>query len=181
MENNIRVHDLYFQPFLSEEEIQNRVKELGIILHQKYAGKNPVFLGVLNGAFIFAADLIRACNFDSETSFIKLSSYRGLKSSGEVSELIGLEVDVMDRPVIIVEDIIDSGKTLSNFIPELQKMGPESVEVVSLLIKPEALEHEIPAHYYIGFEIPTLFVVGYGLDYDGLGRNLPSIYQLVGE
>lgn len=177
MSELIQLHDLSFKPFISEREIRKRVEEIGLQIANKYRDQNPIFLGVLNGAFIFAADLIRACNINCDISFIKLSSYRGTRSTGEVATLIGLDIDVKNRPVIIVEDIIDSGKTLDTFLPELQKLHPASVELAGLLTKPEALEYPVEIHY-VGFEIPNKFVVGYGLDYNGLGRNIRDIYQL---
>ena len=177
MSELIKLHDLYFRPYIEEETIKKRVEEMGQQISAKYKDQNPIFLGVLNGAFVFAADLIRACNIACDVSFIKLSSYRGTKSTGEVSTLIGLDVEVKNRPVIIVEDIIDSGKTLYTFLPELQKLGPSSVELAAMLTKPDARAYPVDIHYQ-GFEIPDKFVVGYGLDYDGLGRNLPRIYQL---
>ena len=177
MDRTIQIHDLYFTPFITEEDIMEKVAEMGRKLKQKYAGRNPLFLGVLNGAYIFAADLVRACDFNCEISFIKLSSYSGTQSTENLATLIGLAEPVEDRHVIIVEDIIDTGQTLNKFIPELMAMGPKSVEVAALLVKPEAMEYEVDIHYQ-GFEIPPAFVVGYGLDYDGLGRNLRDIYQL---
>ena len=177
MNRTIQLHDLHFTPFILEADILGKVEEMARKLSQKYADKNPLFLGVLNGAYIFAADLVRACEFNCEISFIKLSSYSGTKSTENLATLIGLAEPVEDRHVIIVEDIIDSGQTLNKFIPELLTLGPKSVEVAALLVKPEAMEYKVDIHYK-GFEIPPAFVVGYGLDYDGLGRNLRDIYQL---
>ena len=173
----LKLHDLFFEPFISADRIRDRVREMGQELKQQYQGRNPVFLAILNGAFVFAADLVRACDFDCEVTFVKLSSYEGLQSSGQINELIGLEMDIRGRPVLIIEDIVDSGRTLASFIPRLQNLGPASIEIVSFLFKPEALESELDI-YLTGFEIPNRFVVGYGLDYNGLGRNLPDIYQL---
>lgn len=177
MENTIQLHDLKFIPFIKEAKILEKVEEMGQQLAAKYADKNPIFLGVLNGAYIFAADLVRACDFNCESSFIKLSSYRGTQSTGNLATLIGLGEPIEGRHVIIVEDIIDSGKTLNKFIPQLKELGPASIEVAALLVKPEAMEYHVDIHYQ-GFDIPPAFVVGYGLDYDGLGRNLRDIYQL---
>ena len=177
MEKTVKLHDLTFMPFIRESQILGQVDEMARQLTRKYTDKNPLFLGVLNGACIFAADLVRACEFNCEISFIKLSSYRGTKSSDNLATLIGLAEPIEARHVIIVEDIIDSGHTLNKFIPELMALGPASIEVAALLVKPEAMEYEVDVHYK-GFEIPPAFVVGYGLDYDGLGRNLRDIYQL---
>lgn len=178
MKNIVVAHDLSFQTMISEAEIRDRVREMGRMISERYRGKNPLFLAVLNGAFIFAADLMRACNIDCEISFIKLKSYQGTESTGEVAQHIGLEVDVEGRAIILVEDIIDSGKTMTEFLPKLKEMNPDSVEIASLLFKPDALEHDLKVQY-VGFEIPPRFVIGYGLDYDGHGRNLPDIYQLI--
>jgi len=178
MEDNIKIHGLSFRPYISREQIRARIAELGQDISRDYHGKSPLFLAVLNGAFMFAADLIRACDIDCAISFIRLSSYQGLSSSGKVKTVIGLQEELKGRHVIIIEDIVDTGQTMSQFIPQLQQMGPESVAITSLLLKTEALEFDIKVQY-TGFEIPTKFVIGYGLDYDGLGRNIPDIYQLV--
>jgi len=177
MEPIVVAHDLSFRKMISAEKIQERIEALGRQISRRHAGRRPIFLPVLNGAFVFAADLVRACAIDCEVSFIKLQSYRGMQSGGELIRRIGLEDSVAGRPVIIVEDIIDSGKTLSRFLPELERENPASIEIAALLVKPEAMEYELDIHY-AGFEIPPRFVIGYGLDYDGLGRNLPHIYEL---
>lgn len=171
------VHGKKFVPYLNEDAIRSRIRVLGAEIAVRYAGKQPFFLGVLNGAFVFIADLVRACNLECEVGFIRLSSYEGMQSVGQVRTLLGLDVDITGRPVIVVEDIIDSGRTMSKLLADLHHMNPESVEVAALLLKPEAIEVEVPVHF-LGFEIPNKFVVGYGLDYDGIGRNLSEIYQL---
>jgi hypoxanthine phosphoribosyltransferase len=173
----VRAHDLTFKPFLSEEKILKRVAELGHQITIDYKAKKPVFLSILNGAFVFLADLSRACDLTCETTFIKLSSYQGTKSTGNVTTLIGMDIDLKGRDVIVVEDIIDTGKTLYQFLKELKELEPSSIKLASLLVKPEALQHDIPVDYK-GFDIPNKFVIGYGLDYNGEGRNLKSIYQL---
>ena len=142
--------------------------------------KKPIFLCVLNGAFVFAADLVRQFSAACDISFIKLSSYEGLQSSGKIANLLGLDIDLNDRHLIIVEDIIDTGNTMYWFLQELKHYQPASVALATLLVKPEALQHNFPIPY-TGFEIPNKFVIGYGLDYEGEGRNLPAIYQLVEE
>lgn len=177
MEQVVVAHDLSFRKMISAKKIQERIAALGREISRRHAGQRPIFLAVLNGAFVFAADLVRACSIDCEVSFVKLKSYEGTRSTGRVTRHIGLEQSVKDRPVIIVEDIIDSGKTLSAFLPELRAEGPSAIEIAALLIKPEAMEYDLHIHYP-GFEIPNRFVIGYGLDYDGLGRNLPDIYEL---
>jgi hypoxanthine phosphoribosyltransferase len=178
MSRIVVAHELRFQPFISTSDIQRRVGELGARISHDYQRRRPVMLAVLNGAFVFAADLARACDIDCEISFIKLSSYQGTRSSGQVANLIGLDAKVEGRPIIIIEDIIDSGRTLYHFLPELRSLKPESVAIAALLFKPSALEFDVRIDY-VGFEIPPKFVIGYGLDYDGLGRNLPAIYQLI--
>jgi hypoxanthine phosphoribosyltransferase len=177
MDSLVEAHGLKFKPMIAEEAIQEKIKEMGAAISKDYEGKRPLLIGILNGAFIFAADLMRAISIDCEISFIKLASYRGLTSTENVSTLIGLEVNVKDRHVILVEDIVDSGKTLSAFIPELKKSEPASVALASLLVKPESIKHPVQIDYQ-GFEIPPAFVIGYGLDYNGLARNLSGIYQL---
>lgn len=179
MSQPIQVHDLSFELYLSAEQLQARVLALAQLLEEEYAGKQPLFIGVLNGAFMFASDLIKECNFDCEISFIKVASYRGTTSTGEVSTLIGLDKEIKGRHVIIVEDIIDTGNTMAKLMQDLTTYEPSSMALVSLLLKPEALEHPHLPLNYIGFEIPNKFVVGYGLDYDGLGRNYKDIYQLI--
>jgi hypoxanthine phosphoribosyltransferase len=174
----VQLHDLFFRPIISPEEIAGKVATIAAEICKVYADKRPLFLGILNGSFIFAADLLRACDIPCEISFIKLASYHQLTSSGDVKTVIGLNVEVKDRHVILVEDIVDSGRTMHHFLPDLQKLEPASIALATLLDKPAA--HEFPVSIdYKCFEIPPDFVVGYGLDYDGLGRNLPGLYQLV--
>jgi len=173
----LRIHDKTFKPYLSAESIQEKVEELAAGLSRDYAGKNPVFIAILNGAFIFAADLFKALDFDAEISFIKLASYKGTKSTGQVITSIGMDIELFNRHVVILEDIVDTGKTLHEFLPQLWHQHPASLKVVALLHKPEAMAFPLKVDY-AGFEIPNKFVVGYGLDYNGLGRNHPAIYQL---
>ena len=173
----VTLHNLTFEIFLTKEQIQSRVAELGEQLEAAYADRRPLFLGVLNGSFIFTADLVRACTMDCEASFVRLASYQGVASSGEVTTVIGLPDDLKGRHVIVVEDIIDSGRTMNYFLQQLGALQPASVALIALLHKPDA--EQLPTKIdYLGFSIPDQFVVGYGLDYDGLGRNLPHIYQL---
>lgn len=174
----IKVHDKSFDTYLSEEVIQNRIKEMAAEISRDYAGKRPLFIAILNGSFMFAADLFKHLSINAEICFIKLASYKGMKSSGNVVTSIGLEDDLFGKDVVIVEDIVDTGKTLHNFLPKLLHQQPRSLKIASLLHKPEATEYPLQLDY-IGFDIPNKFVVGYGLDYDGLGRNLKEIYQLV--
>lgn len=174
----IKLHDKSFEIYLSEETILKRVKEIAAGITKEYAGKRPLFIAILNGSFMFASDLFKQLNIEAELCFIKLASYKGMKSTGNVITSIGLEVDLFNKEVIIIEDIVDTGKTLHNFLPKLLHQQPESLKIVTLLHKPDATEHPLQLDY-VGFEIPNKFVVGYGLDYDGLGRNLKEIYQLV--
>jgi hypoxanthine phosphoribosyltransferase len=174
----IKVHDKSFETYLSEQDIQEKIKELAAAINRDYADKRPLFIAILNGSFMFAADLFKYITIPAEISFIKLASYKGMKSSGNVITAIGLDEDLYNRDVIIVEDIVDTGKTLFKFIPSLEHQQPSSLKIATLLHKPEATVHPLTLDY-VGFSIPNKFVVGYGLDYDGLGRNLKEIYQLV--
>lgn len=173
----IQIQDLTFEVFITQEAVQQRVKELGAALATQFKDQNPLFIGILNGAFIFMADLIRACPIASEVTFMKVQSYAGLQSTGTITTNIGLQEDIKGRAVILVEDIIDTGTTLHHLLPDLQKLGPSSISLVSLLVKPSALKYSLTIDYK-GFEIPNKFVIGYGLDYNGQARNLLDIYQL---
>jgi len=174
----IKVHDKVFETYLSEETIQQKIKEIGADLNTDYKGKRPLFIAILNGAFMFASDLFKQLEIDAEICFIKLVSYRGMKSSGKIITSIGLVDDLFGRDVILVEDIVDTGKTLHQFLPKLMHQQPASLRIAALLHKPAASVYPIKIDY-LGFSIPDKFVVGYGLDFDGLGRNLREIYQLV--
>ena len=162
---------------ISKEKIKLRIAELAAQINADYAGKKPLVIGILNGSFVFAADLFRELTIDAEISFIKLASYKGTSSTGHVVTAIGMEETLNDRHVIIVEDIIDTGKTLHAFLPEIHLRQAASVKIATFLSKPEALKHDVKADY-VAFEIDNKFVVGYGLDYNGLGRNLPDLYIL---
>ncbi|HET9429669.1 MAG TPA: hypoxanthine phosphoribosyltransferase [Chitinophagaceae bacterium] len=174
----IQVHDKSFGPYLEEATIQKRIKELAAEINNDYAGKRPLFIAILNGSFMFASDLFKSLDIQAELCFIKLASYKGMKSSGNVVTSIGLDDDIFGKDVVIVEDIVDTGKTLHRFLPKLMHQQPKSLKIVTLLHKSEATEYPLKLDY-IGFDIPNKFVVGYGLDYDGLGRNFREIYQLV--
>jgi hypoxanthine phosphoribosyltransferase len=175
--NSIKVLDKEFVPYLSEKEIQEKITMLAHQLNKDYAGKRPIFLSILNGSFLFTADLFKQITIEAEVCFIKLASYKGMSSSGNVITAIGLEANVSGRDIIILEDIIDTGKTLHHYLPQLISSSPASVKVAVLLNKKEALQFPVQVDYSC-FEIPNKFVVGYGLDYDGLGRNSKDIYQL---
>ena len=174
----VKVHDKSFDTFLSEETILSRIKEMASEINHDYAGKKPFFIAILNGSFMFASDLFKQLNIDAELCFIKLASYKGMKSSGNVVTSIGLDEDLYGKDVVIVEDIVDTGKTLHNFLPRLLHQQPRSLKIATLLHKSAATQFHLTLDY-IGFDIPDKFVVGYGLDYDGLGRNFKEIYQLV--
>jgi hypoxanthine phosphoribosyltransferase len=173
----IKLHDKTFEIYIEEDKIQEKVKSLAEQLSLDYKDKNPLFIAILNGSFMFAADLFKNLTINAEICFIKLASYKGVRSTGHVTTAIGLDHDIFNRHVIIVEDIVDTGKTLGFFIPKLYHQQPASLKIAALLHKPEATQHPLDIDY-IGFSIPNKFVVGYGLDYDGLGRNLKEIYQL---
>lgn len=174
----IKVHDKEFIPFISADEIEVQVQRVADEINRDYEGKKPLFVAILNGSFIFASDLLKKVTVEAEICFIKLASYKGVKSTGKVITAIGLDAELYGRDVIIVEDIVDTGKTLSQFLPQLEHHHPASLKVASLLHKPDACVHPIQIDY-LGFTIPDKFVLGYGLDYDGLGRNIKEIYQLV--
>jgi len=174
----IRVHDKYFEPYLHVAEIDARINDLAQQINHDYSSRRPLFIAILNGSFMFAADLFKKLSIDAEICFIKLASYKGTKSSGHVVTAIGLDIDIIGRDIVLLEDIVDTGKTLSHFIPQLRHQQPASIKICALLHKPEATRFPITIDY-LGFTIPDKFVVGYGLDYDGFGRNIPEIYRLV--
>lgn len=179
METNISVHQKEFELFLEEDAIAKRIRLLAIQLNVDYENRNPIFIGVLNGSFLFMADLVKEIDLPCETEFIKVASYHGTSSTGAIKDAFGMPQNLKDRDVIIVEDIIDTGLTMKYILSKIYEQEPASVTVCTLLFKPEALKEEIPELTYVGFEIPNEFVVGYGLDYDGLGRNLNHIYRAV--
>lgn len=169
---------LTFEPYITRDSIDSRIKELGKVISSESAGRNPLFLCVLNGAFPFASDLFRACEeIDAEIAFIRLKSYEGTGSTGEVKEVLGLSDNIEGRNVIIVEDIVDTGNTIVRLIDTLRKKNPADIKVATLLFKPEALEHDFHPDY-VGFSIPKKFIIGFGLDLNGHARNLNDIYIL---
>jgi len=176
--STIRVHDKEFEPYLSEDAIEHKIQGIAQQINQDYAGKRPLFIAILNGSFMFASDLFKAISIEAEICFIKLASYKGTKSSGHVITAIGLDIDLIGRHVVVLEDIVDTGKTLSEFLPQLEHQQPASLRIAALLHKPEATVYPIAVDY-LGFAVPNKFLLGYGLDYDGLGRNIPSIYKLI--
>lgn len=177
---SIQVLDKTFEPYIKADKIQEQIKELAVRINEDYAGKKPLFIAILNGSFMFASDLFKELTIEAEICFIKLASYKGTKSTGNVITAIGLDEPLKDRHVVIIEDIVDTGKTLAEFLPQLRVQQPASLKIAALLHKPEALVHPVIIDY-IGFKVPDKFLLGFGLDYDGLGRNLKEIYQLAGE
>ncbi len=173
----LKVLDKTFVPFISEATIQEKIKEIAALINVEYQNKKPLFISILNGSFMFAADLIKQVSVDAEICFIKLASYKGTQSTGHVITSIGLDSNLKDRHIIVLEDIIDTGKTLHSFLPQLVNQQPASLKIATLLHKPEATVHPLTIDYCC-ISIPNKFVVGYGLDYDGFGRNTKEIYQL---
>lgn len=178
MTHQIQVHDKKFVPYLNTDQLNEQIARIASEINRDYEGKKPLFIVILNGAFMFASDLFKKLDIEAEICFIKLASYKGVKSTGKVITAIGLDAELYDRDVVIVEDIVDTGKTLSQFLPQLSHHHPKSLKIAALLHKPEALQYDIKIDY-LGFVIPNKFVLGYGLDYDGVGRNIDCIYQLV--
>jgi hypoxanthine phosphoribosyltransferase len=174
----IRILDKRFREFIEEKVLQERVEELAIQVNNDLAGKDVVFLGILNGAFLFAADLFRRIEIEAKISFVKLASYEGTSSSGTIKELIGWNEDIKNKTVVIIEDIVDTGNTLERIVDELIIRKVSEIRIAAMFYKPAAYKKSIRLDY-VGFEIPNDFVVGYGLDYDGYGRNLSSIYKLI--
>ena len=176
--NNVTIKGKTFRPSITEEKILKSVKKVAERINRDMAGKNPLFLAVLNGSFIFAADLMREITIPCQVSFVKLASYEGTTSTGKVTEVIGINEDLSGRTIIIVEDIVDTGQTLKRMIETLGTRNPESVHICTLLVKPEKLTVDLNIEY-AAMEIPNDFIVGYGLDFDQEGRNLRDIYTIV--
>ena len=177
-ESRITVHNKEFRPDLAAAAIEEAVVSLAARLSADYAGQRPLFVVVLTGGFMFASDLLKHYRGECEIVFIRVASYEGAASSGVVQEILGLREDVQGRDLIVVEDIVDTGTTMHHLLPTLRAKNPASVEIATLFFKPESLRHELHLRY-VALEIPNDFVVGYGLDYDGLGRNLPDVYVAV--
>ncbi|MGY2133396.1 hypoxanthine phosphoribosyltransferase [Hymenobacter sp. HD11105] len=172
----ISLHNKQFAPYLTSEQLATAVRELAARLNADYADKTPLFVAVLNGSFMFASDLMKELTIDCEISFVKMASYEGTSSTGKVRELLGLREEAQGRHLVILEDIVDTGHTIRALLDVLGGKNPASLEVACLLIKPECLQHELAVRYS-ALSIPNEFVVGYGLDYDGLGRNYPDLYK----
>lgn len=174
----VTVKDKQFSLSISAQRLQERVAEVAAQISSDLAGKNPLFLAVLNGSFMYAADLMRNITIPCEVAFVRFSSYEGMESTGKVKEVMGLTENIAGRTVVVVEDIIDSGLTMQQLLSDLRKKNPAEIRVASLLVKPDNVEVDLDIAYTC-FEIPNDFIVGYGLDYDGYGRNLPAIYTVM--
>jgi hypoxanthine phosphoribosyltransferase len=174
----IQVIDLTFETSIPEDTIQAEIKRIADEMNRDLADKNPIFLGILNGAFMFASDLFKQITVPCQITFLKLASYEGTKTTGTVKQLIGINQELKDRTVVVLEDIVDTGITLDTIVRQLSGYQPKEILLATMLHKPEAAKKEVKLDY-VGFEIPNEFVLGYGLDYNGYGRNLPEIYTLV--
>lgn len=175
--DTVTYNGLKFKPYIKKELIDKRIAELADEIKRDCQGTLPLFLCVLNGAFPFASDLFRAIDMDAEISFIRLKSYEGTDSTGVVKEVLGLTEDIKGRTVIVIEDIVDTGNTIDKLLKKLKAYNPADIKVATLLFKPESLKCDIKPDY-VGFSIPQKFIIGFGLDLDGLARNLPDIYIL---
>ena len=178
--SRVKIKDKTFETSMTEAEIKQRVKELAQQMSRDLEGKNPLFLAVLNGAFIFAADLMREMTIPCEISFVKLASYQGTTSTGTIHEVIGINEDLSGRAVVIVEDIVESGLTIKRMMEQIGTRHPASVQVCTLFFKPEQLKEDLKLDY-VAFSLPNDFILGYGLDYDQQGRGLKDLYTLVTE
>lgn len=173
----IQVLDKKFVPFISEEQIQQRLKELAMQVEADLDGAVPVFIGVLNGSFMVVSDFVKHYKGACELSFVKMASYIGTQSTNQVNQLLGLDIDVTNRDVVLIEDIVDTGNTLVSLKKLFDQQRPKSFRILTLCLKPEAYKKDIPLDY-VAFEIENRFIVGYGMDYDKHGRNIPEIYQI---
>lgn len=177
MQNEVEVNGKRFRVSFKAEQIQARVAELSAQMNADLAGKDVVFLSILNGSFMFAADLLKNIDLLCRISFVKFSSYQGAQSTGNVKELIGLNENLKGKTVVIIEDIVDTGKTMADLLDYLKRYEPAEVRIATLMFKPGKCQGNLKINYY-GFSIPDDFIIGYGLDYDGLGRNFKDIYQI---
>lgn len=178
MKRVINIIDRQFELFIEQEEIEQSIRRVGEQLNIELEGQNPLFIAVLNGAFMFAGELMKRVSVQSEITFVKLASYDGTHSTESIQTVFGLKEDIKGRTVVIIEDIVDSGKTMQNLLGELRNKGPKEIKIATLLFKPSALKCDIKPDY-VALEIPNDFIVGYGLDYNGYGRNLKDIYKVV--
>ncbi len=177
--DKIKIHDKEFELFIPYEKIRANIERIADEMNADLEGKKPLFICILNGAFLFATEVFKRINsLEAEITFVKFSSYEGTNTTGNVKQLIGLNENIEGRTVVVLEDIVDTGITIQNVVEQLQAMNPAEVKIATLLLKPDALQKEVSLSY-VGLEIPTKFIVGYGLDYDGRGRNLIDIYKIV--
>ncbi len=176
---NIKIHDKEFELFLPYEKIEANIERIADEMNKNLEGKKPLFLCVLNGAFLFATEVFKRIeSLDAEISFVKFASYEGTSTTGKTKQLIGINEEIKGRTVVVIEDIVDTGITMVDVLEQLKAMEPAEIQVATLLLKPDALTKEVPLNY-VGLEIPTKFIVGFGLDYNGRGRNLIDIYKIV--
>lgn len=176
--DTIQIKDKQFKVSIKEQDIQREVIRVANEINRDLEGKNPLFLSVLNGSFMFTADLLKYITIPCEISFVKLASYQGISSTGTIKEVIGINEDIAGRTIVILEDIVDTGLTMQRLLETLGTRGPEEIHIASLLVKPDKLKVKLDIRY-VAMEIPNDFIVGYGLDYDGFGRNYPDIYTVV--
>lgn len=177
----VKIHDKTFELYIPYEKLRGVVEKMAEEMNANLKDKNPLFICILNGSFMFAAELFKRIDLiQSEITFVKLASYNGVNSTGHVKQLIGLNEDIEGRTVVILEDIVDTGITIENILEQLEKLNPKEIKIATLLLKPDALQKDVKLDY-IGLEIPNDFIVGYGLDYDGLGRNLINIYSVIND
>lgn len=176
--SRVTLHNATFEPYISEEELAAAIARVAAVIDLEYRGRRPLLLGVLNGAYFFAAELMKRLGIECEISFVKVASYHGTASSGEITQLIGLSQRIEGRHVLVVEDIVDTGNTLVHIMAALREHHPASVAVATMLFKPDAYKKDIPVDH-VAMAIPNAFVVGSGLDHDGLGRNLPGIHRII--
>lgn len=175
--NTVKLHDKYFIPFIESKQIANIVKKLAKQVEEELANEQPIFIGILNGSFMFIADFVRQYKNNCQVSFVKLASYQGTKSTGKIKELVGLQEDLKGKTVVILEDIIDTGNTLKEIYQIFENKQVKKLKIATLFFKPDVFKKDLNIDF-VGLSIPNKFIVGYGLDYNGLGRNLPDIYQL---
>lgn len=179
MKKRVRLHDKTFETYITEAQIMDSIRQMGRQISEEMQGKTPIFLGVLNGVFMFQSDLVKSFDGPCEIGFVRYGSYEGTQSTGVVRQLIGLDVDwLRDREVILLEDIVDTGNTVEQILADFSQAGLARPKIGTLFFKPDAFQKSYTVDY-VGMEIPNAFIVGYGLDYDGLGRNLPDVYQIV--
>lgn len=173
----VKILDKDFELFIEAADIQNSIKNVALAINEELRGKEPIFVAVLNGSFMFAGDLMKHVNISSEITFVRIASYKGVNSTKDMKEVLGLNEDIKGRTVVIVEDIVDTGHTIDRLITQFEALEPKEIKIATLLFKPKALIKDVRPDY-VALEIPNDFIVGFGLDYDGYGRNLQDIYKI---